>query len=130
MGQKSQWLWAEEEMGPKARELPGLPGCPLQCPSQLRPSCRGTYLDEHPVRLAQGAGRAFGVDFQVRLPVEDGQRQPQREHGDRVADQCLPRFSLVTLHFLGKEEAPLAGEAGQEFPRPWPPLKGQAPRLD
>lgn len=69
-------------------------------------------MDEHPVRLAQGAGRAFGVDLQVRLPVEDGQGEPQSEHGDRVADQRLPCFPLVALHFLRKEET----RDGQENP--------------
>lgn len=108
-------------MGPKPWELPGPRRCPLQCPRQLGPSCRGAYVDEHPVRLPQGARGAFGVDLQVRLPVEDGQGEPQSEHGDGVADQRLPCFPLVALHFLGKEEA----RDGQEFPRPQPPLKGR-----
>lgn len=69
----------------------------------------GPYSDDDPVGLAKGAGFALRLHLQVRLPVEEDEKQPRRQHGARVAQSHPPRPGLVARDLLEERRSPLRG---------------------
>lgn len=98
-------MWGREGDKEHAQGPPGKPN--LRSLGPLGPS--GTYSDDDPVGLAEGTGLALRLHFQARLPVEEDEEQPCRQHGARVAQGHPPRLGLVARDLLEESRSPLQG---------------------
>lgn len=88
------------------------------------------YLDYDPIGLAKRARPALRSDFEARLPVEDDQEEPSRQHGQEVAQDDLPCSALVPADFLeskrGGQRSPVSST---DLPTHERSLRAEHPRL-